>query len=142
MIVTDTSGCVDSSFTTTTITTNAAQLRDQNNLLSYTPTWINCIQLAAAPDSFQITTSSNDTLRRPIFIWGDGSPRCLQHGSKIQIQTSAIGSLQLAYSRCALYNAAALVLIPYMGQLSTCVSLRAGLIGPGSNNAGCVPHTP
>ena len=73
VIATDTSGCIDSAFSTVNITTNAAQLYDQNIALSYVPSFINCIQLSSAPDSFLVSTSSNDTLRRPIFIWGDGT---------------------------------------------------------------------
>ncbi len=140
MIVTDTSGCVDSSFTTTTITTNAAQLRDQNNLLSYTPTWINCIQLAAAPDSFQITTSSNDTLRRPIFIWGDGSQDVYSTDQNPNTNFSHWFTSTGIFTVRIVQRSGSCTDTIY----GTVVNLRqptAGLIGPGSNNAGCVPHT-
>lgn len=140
MIVTDTSGCVDSSFTTTTITTTAVQLRDQNNLLSYNPTWINCIQLANAPDSFQITTSSNDTLRRPIFIWGDGSQDVYTTDQNPNTNFSHWFTNTGIYTvRIVQRNASCTDTI--YGLVSNLRQPTAGLIGPGANNSGCVPHT-
>lgn len=141
MIVTDTAGCIDSSFVTTNITTTAAQLYDQNSFLSYEPTWINCIQLSNAPDSFEVTTSSNDTLRDPIFIWGDGTQDVYNTDQNPNTNFSHW------------YTSTGIFTIRIVQRSGTCTdtiygtvfNLRqptAGLIGPASGgNVGCVPHT-
>lgn len=141
MIVTDTAGCQDSSFTTINITTSAAQLRDQNGGLSYEPLWINCIQPTTAPDSFEITTSSNDTLKQPIFIWGDGT-------------STTYSSNQTPNTNFThWYTTTGIFTVKIVQRSGTCTdtlygtvyNLRqptAGLNGPTSgNNAGCAPHT-
>ena len=140
MIVTDTSGCIDSSFTTTTITTSAVELRDQNLILGYTPTWINCIQLSTAPDSFQITTSSNDTLKQPIFIWGDGTQDIYTADQNPNTNFSHW------YTSTGVFT---VKIVQFNGSCTdtvygTVFNLRqptAGLIGPGVNSSGCAPHT-
>jgi len=140
MIVTDTAGCVDSSFTTVNITTSAAQVYDQNSALSYSPSWINCIQLSTAPDSFQITTSSNDTLRNPIFIWGDGTSNTY---SSNQIPNTNFSHWYISSGIFTLkiVQRSGTCTDTIYGTVSNLRQPTAGLIGPGPGaNTGCVPH--
>jgi len=140
MIVTDTAGCVDSSFTTVNITTSAAQVYDQNSALSYAPSWINCIALSTTPDSFQITTSSNDTLRNPIFIWGDGTSSTYSSNQNPNTNFSH-WYLTTGEFTLKIVQRSGTCTDTIYGTVSNLRQPTAGLVGPGPGaNTGCAPH--
>jgi len=141
VIATDTSGCIDSAFSTVNITTNAAQLYDQNIALSYVPSFINCIQLSSAPDSFLVSTSSNDTLRRPIFIWGDGT---IDSFGTNQPPGTVFNHwfVNTGIFRVRIVQRSATCTDTLYGIVENLRQPTAGLIGPGPGaNTGCANHT-
>ncbi len=142
LFVKDSSGCIDSSSAASiNVSSNAKSIKDQNNVYSLSPSWMNCLQFINDPDTFRVNFESADTLKNLRIFWGDGSSDL--SGSNLPPNTE----------KTHLYNALGIYTIRIVTTNGSCTDTvygivynqrqpTAGIVGPPSgSNRGCVPHT-
>jgi gliding motility-associated-like protein len=141
LYVKDSAGCIDSSTSNYTVSTNAKPIMDQGMTYSYNPVWTNCIQFTTDPDTFRINLEAADTLRNLRIFWGDGSSD-ISGGSLAPntVKTHLYASLGIFTVRIVSSNGSCTDTI--YGTVYSQRQPTAGIIGPPSgSNRGCVPHT-
>lgn len=140
LFVKDSSGCIDSTGTTVNVSSNAANILDQNLNYTKNPSWMNCLQFITDPDTFTVNIQSNDTLHKLKIFWGDGS-----------MDTTGTNVIPNTV-KSHLFNALGIYTIKIVTVNGSCIDTvyghvynqrqpTAGIIGPTSgSNRGCVPH--
>ncbi|MBO6517420.1 MAG: PKD domain-containing protein, partial [Bacteroidia bacterium] len=135
----DTSGCIDSTQTSVTISRQTPRFLDYQSSYADTPQWINCIQLSTDPDSFVMQTKNEDTLNTLTVIWGDGNSNtfsALPKDSTLQHLYVNSGIFTLLFITTDTSGCVDTV----YGQVTNERVPTAGIIGPNSGfNIGCAP---
>ncbi|MBC7425538.1 MAG: PKD domain-containing protein, partial [Bacteroidia bacterium] len=137
----DSTGCLDStSATTITVTTKASKIQDQNGAYSYAPVFMNCLQYGTDPDTFRIKVIPQDTLKKLVIIWGDGtvdtSTKTLKSGQAVSHLYNKLGTFTY---KIVTTNGSCRDTV--YGTLYNQRVPSAGIIGPPTgSNRGCVPH--
>lgn len=141
LFVMDSTGCIDSSSTSITVTTNAKSILDQNVVYSYQPTWMNCLQFITDPDTFRVNFESADTLKNLKIFWGDDSTDL--SGNDLppnSVKTHLYQKLGIFIIKIVTTNGSCTDTV--YGTVYNQRQPTAGIIGPPSgSNRGCVPHT-
>jgi len=143
VIVKDSTGCVDSSSTTATVTSKAPKVYDQYGASTYAPSWLNCIVYRADPDSFEIKVSSAVDLKSFSVIWGDGAQDTgiakLIAGDSLKHFYTQTG---IYIYKIVLYDSATSCRDTLYGKVINQRQPTAGISGPtAGSNRGCAPHT-
>ncbi len=141
LFVKDSAGCIDSTNSNITVTSNAKSILDQNQNYTFTPLFMNCLQFIYDPDSFRVNLQSADTLKQARIFWGDGA----LDTSRNDVLPNTIKTH--LYTQLGIFN------IKIVTTNGSCIDTvyglvynqrqpTAGIIGPTSgSNRGCVPHT-
>jgi len=142
MVSIDSTGCRDSSNSTITVTTNAPKVYDQFGALTYSPSWLNCIQYITDPDSFEIKLHSNTDLNNFNVSWGDGKSdtgKTVIAGDSLKHFYASTGIFTYKIS---LYNSTTNCRDTIYGTVINQRQPTAGIAGPtAGSNRGCAPHT-
>ena len=138
----DTSGCLDSTTGTYSVTRTKPKFQDQNSLWTDAPEWINCIQFSSDPDTFKITTANQDSLAEIISIWDDGNRDTLTGGVNASTTfTHTYRSSGIFFPIWVTKDSAGCI-DTLFGKVANERVPTAGIIGPNSgSNTGCAPFT-
>lgn len=141
LFVKDSAGCIDSSNSNITVTSNAKTILDQNQVYSYTPSWMNCLQFITDPDSFRVNFESADTLNDLRIFWGDGALDTARNNLLPNtIKTHLYTSMGIFNIKIVTTNGSCTDTV--YGMVYNQRQPTAGIVGPTSgSNRGCVPHT-
>lgn len=132
------SPCVDSFITTITISRKAPKVKDGSGVFTFTPVFVNCINLPGTPDTFGIFLEVQDTLKNYTIRWGDGN-------SSTGTQLLSTQKLYKKYNNLGQYT---LLVIHSSGGCSDTIrglvvnerTPVAGVVGPPTGtNSGCGP---
>lgn len=140
LFVRDSLGCIDSSSASSiTVSSNAKRIEDQINGNLINPVWINCIQYISDPDTFRISVSASDTLKKLKIFWGDGtmdtSGTDLPPNTKKKHLYTSLGFFTY---KVVTTNGSCIDTV--YGSVYNQRQPTAGIVGPPSGgNRGCVP---
>ncbi len=141
MIAKTLGNCRDSISQNVTITSGAPQVYNGAGVLTYTPTWNNCILNPLQSNSYNISISSNAVLTNYTIIWGDATAN--NTGASLAIGNAVTHT----YTNLGLYT------VKIITQNGTCIDTLTGIVYnmrpvstsikplPAGQLAGCAPHT-